>query len=114
VATREAPTAEASAIPGAASDGISIAAPMAKAAAFAACPDGEGRATGNSPQPASDGNVGVRAAPARQALADDVASRAGRRDAAQAAPGGPPGLPVASGPQRGGQQYPEETVVSQT
>ena len=41
MATREAPTAEASAIPGAASDGISIAAPMAKAAAFAACPDGK-------------------------------------------------------------------------
>jgi hypothetical protein len=41
VATREAPTAEASAIPGPASDGISIAAPMTKAAAFAACPDGK-------------------------------------------------------------------------
>ena len=77
-------------------------------------PGREGRAPGNSPQPASDGNVGVRAAPARQALADDVGRRAGRRHAAQAAPGGPPGLPVARGPQRGGQHHPEETVVGQT
>ena len=63
MATREAPTAEASAIPGAASDGISIAAPMAKAAAFAACPDGKDElrelaAAGGGREPRRKGGAG--------------------------------------------------------
>ena len=62
---------------------VSIAAPVAKAAADAACPDG---------------NADVGTAPVGQALADDAGRRAGRRHAAP--PGGRPGLPVTGGPQR--------------
>jgi hypothetical protein len=105
------PTAAASAPTGAARAGISSPAPVANAAAAAACPDGNEVVTGVRPGRRVPRHLAGRAWPAHQALGEDVAGRARDRHAGQASQGRPAASLVLAGGQCRGDADPQHEEI---